>query len=47
MVDFKNNSDEKWKVMSPADKKQELFRRQKELLDTFLSTYFQCSSLLK
>ena len=38
MVDFKNNSDEKWKAMSPAEKKLELFRRQKELLDTFLST---------
>ena len=32
MVDFKNNSDEKWKAMSPAEKKQELFRRQKDLL---------------
>ena len=38
MVDFKNNSDEKWKAMSPAEKKLELFRRQKELLDTFLAT---------
>ena len=38
MVDFKNNSDEKWKAMSPAEKKLELFRRQKELLDTFLPT---------
>ena len=38
MGDFKNNSDEKWKAMSPAEKKLELFRRQKELLDTFLST---------
>ena len=38
MVDFKNNSDEKWKAMSPAEKKLELFRRQKDLLDTFLST---------
>ena len=38
MVDFKNNSDEKWKAISPAEKKLELFRRQKELLDTFLST---------
>ena len=38
MVDFKNNSDEKWKAMSPTEKKLELFRRQKELLDTFLST---------
>ena len=38
MVDFKNNSDEKWKAMSPAEKKLELFRRQKDLLDTFLAT---------
>ena len=38
MVDFKNNSDEKWKAISPAEKKLELFRRQKELLDTFLTT---------
>ena len=38
MVDFKNNSDEKWKAMSPTEKKLELFRRQKELLDTFLTT---------
>ena len=38
MVDFKNNSDAKWEAMSPAEKKLELFRRQKDLLDTFLST---------
>ena len=38
MVDFKNNSDEKWKATSPAEKKQELFRRQKDLLDTSLAT---------
>ena len=38
MVDFKNNSDEKWKAISPAEKKLELFRRQKDLLDTFLAT---------
>ena len=38
MVDFKNISDEKWKAMSPAEKKLELFRRQKDLVDTFLST---------
>ena len=38
MVDFKNYSDEKWKAMSPAEKKLELFRRQKDLLDTFLAT---------
>ena len=40
MVDFKNNSDEKWKAMSPTEKKLELFRRQKELLDTFLAKIF-------
>ena len=38
MVDFKNNSDAKWEAMSPAEKKLELFRRQKDLLDTFFST---------
>jgi hypothetical protein len=38
MVDFKKISDEKWKAMSPAERKLELFRRQKDLLDTFLST---------
>ena len=38
MVDFKNNSDAKREYMSPAEKKLELFRRQKDLLDTFLST---------
>ena len=38
MVDLRNNSDAKWKAMSPAEKKLELFRRQKDLLDTFLST---------
>lgn len=29
---------DKWSSLSPAEKKLELFRRQKELLDTFLST---------
>ena len=38
MVDFKHNSDTKMAAMSPAEKKLELFRRQKDLLDTFLST---------
>ena len=38
MVDFKHNSDTKRAAMSPAEKKLELFRRQKDLLDTFLST---------
>ena len=27
-----------WTFLSPAEKKLELFRRQKDLLDTFLST---------
>ena len=27
-----------WATLSPAEKKLELFRRQKDLLDTFLST---------
>lgn len=27
-----------WSTLSPAEKKLELFRRQKDLLDTFLST---------
>ena len=29
---------DKWSTLSPAEKKLELFRRQKDLLDTFLST---------
>jgi hypothetical protein len=34
-----NNPDNsQWATLSPAEKKLELFRRQKELLDTFLST---------
>lgn len=34
-----NNPDNsQWATLSPAEKKQELFRRQKDLLDTFLST---------
>ena len=27
-----------WATLSPAEKKQELFRRQKDLRDTFLAT---------
>ena len=38
MVDFKNNSDTKWESMTPEEKKMELFRRQKDLLGTFLAT---------
>ena len=33
-----NNSDKNREDLFPAEKKLELFRRQKELLDTFLST---------
>ena len=33
----KSNSDN-WSALSPAEKKLALFRRQKDLLDTFLAT---------
>lgn len=36
--DLKSKSGATWESMSPAEKKLELFRRQKELLDTFLSS---------
>ena len=29
---------DQWSTLSPAEKKLELFRRQKDLLDTFLAT---------
>ena len=40
MFDINNSTNEfkKWSSLSSAEKKLELFRRQKELLDTFLST---------
>ena len=38
MNSIKNSNSDNWKSLSPAEKKLELFRRQKELLDTFLST---------
>ena len=38
MDSIKNSNSDNWHSLSPAEKKQELFRRQKELLDTFLST---------
>ena len=38
MNSIKNSNSDNWKSLSPAEKKQELFRRQKELLDTFIST---------
>lgn len=37
-VDLKSNKPSAWDSMSPEGKKLELFRRQKDLLDTFLST---------
>ena len=37
-VDLKSNKPSAWESMSPEEKKLELFRRQKDLLDTFLST---------
>lgn len=33
-----NNYEKTWELLSPEAEKLELFRRQKELLDTFLST---------
>lgn len=33
-----NNNEKTWELLSPEEKKLELFRRQKDLLDTFLST---------
>ena len=38
MNSIKNSNSDNWSSLSPAEKKQELFRRQKDLLDTFLST---------
>ena len=38
MNSIKNSNSDNWKSLSPAEKKLELFRRQKDLLDTFLST---------
>ena len=32
------NNEKTWELLSPEEKKQELFFRQKELLDTLLST---------
>ena len=37
-MDLRGNDTTSWDSLSPAEKKQELFRRQKDLLDTFLST---------
>ena len=38
MNSIKNSNSDYWSSLSPAEKKLELFRRQKDLLDTFLST---------
>ena len=38
MDDFKSKSDLEWATMTRMEKQQELFRRQKDLLDTFLAT---------
>ena len=38
MNSIKNSNSDNWSSLSSAEKKLELFRRQKELLDTFLST---------
>ena len=38
MNSIKKSNSDNWSSLSPAEKKLELFRRQKDLLDTFLST---------
>ena len=38
MNSIKNLNSDNWQSLSPAEKKLELFRRQNELLDTFIST---------
>ena len=38
MDDFKSKSDAEWATMTRMEKQQGLFRRQKDLLDTFLAT---------
>ena len=38
MNSIKNSNSDNWSSLSPAEKKLELFRRQKDLLDTFLKT---------
>ena len=38
MDSIKNSNSDIWQSLSPAEKKLELFRRQKDLLDTFLFT---------
>ena len=38
MNSIKNSNSDNWSSLSPTERKLELFRRQKDLLDTFLST---------
>jgi len=38
MNSIKNFNSDNWSSLSQAEKKQELYRRQKDLLDTFLAT---------
>ena len=38
MNSIKKSNSDNWSALSPAEKKQVLFRRQKDLLDTFLAT---------
>lgn len=37
-MDLRSNDTTSWNSLSQVEKKLELFRRQKELLDTFLAT---------
>lgn len=37
-MNLKSSESQAWQSFSPAEKKLELFRRQKDLLDTFLAT---------
>lgn len=37
MDSIQNSISDKWQSLSPAEKKLELFRHQKDLLDTFLA----------
>jgi hypothetical protein len=38
MNSIKKSNSDNWSALSPAEKKLVLFRRQKDLLDTFLAT---------
>ena len=37
-MDLRSNNTSSWDSLSPAEKKLELFRHQKDMLDTFLAT---------